>query len=151
MTKLSLRSDQRPAAFWRWALVVVFASLVMVGLLGMHTLSVGHSDPVTAAAVSIEDAHASHVATEATHVPATLHHTGTAHDAGCVDCGSGGMHDALMLACVLGLLVAILWVARPGVLVVLSRGPSIVTFVHAPPSPAPIRPPSLLELSISRT
>lgn len=141
MTLSPMRSLALTPVLWRWALSVVFAALVVVGLLGMHTLSTGHSEPAAVAAgvSTVEHDHASMTDTHA------------AADVGCADCGSGSDHDALMLACVLGLLVALLLIARAGPGMIYRHGPLVLEFVVRSPLEAPLRPPSLLELSISRT
>lgn len=132
----------RPPMFWQWAMSVVFASLVLVGLLGMHTLSVSHSESSPVAATSMEGGHG-HDA---------LAGSSGSLDVGCADCGATGEHDALMLACVLGLLVTILLAVRAGPRVIRSFGrPRIVAIALRSPILTPSRPPSLLELSISRT
>lgn len=129
---------------WRWALTVLFAAAVMVGLLGMHTLSSGHAElSMSTAASAVEHEHST-AATAAMDAPQT--DAGT----GCADCGSSS-HDALMMVCLLGLLVTLLLVARPAT--GLIRTPHSLVPVRATPTLSSRVPPgpSLLELSISRT
>lgn len=133
--------ELRPPVFWQWAMSVVLAALVVVGLLGMHTLSVGHSEPVPVSAVEHGGGHDHNAMAAPSGAP----------EVGCADCG-GGEHGAMMLACVLGLLVTVMLVARTGPGVVRRFGrPGIVALAIRPPIPVRPRPPSLLELSISRT
>lgn len=133
--------ELRPPVSWRWAMSVVFAALVVAGLLGMHTLSVGHPAPAPVSVIEHGAEHEQDAMAEPSGVP----------DAGCADCG-GAAHEAMTLACVLGLLVTVILVARtgPGVVRRLGR-PCILALAIRPPIPVPLRPPSLLELSISRT
>lgn len=130
----------RSPASWRWALIVVFSGAVILGLLGMHTLSTAHTG-----IADLSSAAAMHE-----HSPTEVSSPSNADHGQCVDCGSGE-HDALMFACLLVLLVTSL---------LLIRSPhqagrtSHSAFFAGPPAPGPIvppRPPSLLELSISRT
>lgn len=143
MIPTPLMSEARPPVFWRWALTVLFAAAVIVGLLGMHTLSAGHAELPTATASAAMHEHSS-VGTDA--VGAVQFNAET----GCVDCGSPS-HEALMMVCLLGLLVTLLLVARTAPSLMRGRHPGfVVRVVHALSSRVPPGP-SLLELSISRT
>ena len=130
--------EVRPPAFFRWALTVLFAAAVVVGLLGMHTLSMGH------------DEHPA-VSAPADHGHAEVVNEQSVGDVGCADCGSSQGHEALMLVCVLGLLVALLLIARPEHRVLRARGPDLRAFASPTSIPGAPRPLSLHELSISRT
>lgn len=137
------RTRLHPPILWRWMLSVLLAALVMVGLLGMHTLMTGHSDAPMAAMASID----------AEHGHGSSGDTDSVAETTCADCVPGGAHDALMAACVLGLLAVVLWAARsgPGVIRGRSRGPGPLARVVGVLLWVLPRPPSLLDLSISRT
>ncbi|MFE4727390.1 DUF6153 family protein [Microbacterium sp. NPDC056736] len=113
---------------------------MIIGLLGMHSLTSGHSGSVAASSMSMAAEHG-HVAIS--HSPVTA-------EPACADCGSGGAHEAMIIACVLGLLAAIVLIARSTPSVVRSRGRTSVPAMPYPLIDAPTRPPSLMELSISR-
>ena len=137
------RTRLHPPMLWRWMLSVLLAALVMVGLLGMHTLMTGHPEAPMTAVSSISAEHG--------HGPSS--DTGVVAETACADCAPGAAHDALMAACVLGLLAVVLWAARsgPGVIRGRSRGPSPLARVVGVLLSVLPRPPSLLDLSISRT
>lgn len=144
MIPFPLVSSAHPLEVWRWALTVLFAAGVMVGLLGMHTLSSGHAELPVGTTVSAVGHDHSMVESEPSH------HTGADVGGGCVDCDTSG-HDALMMVCLLGLLVTLLLVGRPASGLTRTRHPLFtVPALSAPWSRVP-PPPSLLELSISRT
>jgi len=98
------RTRLHPPMLWRWMLSVLLAALVMVGLLGMHTLMTGHPEAPMTAVSSIGAEHG--------HGPSS--DTGVVAETACADCAPGAAHDALMGACVLGLLAVVLWAARSG-------------------------------------
>ena len=152
--RLIQRSEQ-PSASPRWLLAALFAALVIAGLLGMHTLSTGHSDSRVAAismgTISMGTASIGTASMDADHGHAAPGPMEADADSGCLDCGTSDSPHAMMMACVLGLLVTLLLVCRTGPGLVRARGPSIVVpFLRAPISLRP-RPPSLTVLSISRT
>lgn len=138
------RSDHAPVSHG-WVQTALFAALVIVGLLGMHTLSTAHTDS-TVAAVS-----PGAMAMDADHSHAALGAVPAETDLGCLDCGSSDSHQAMIMACVLGLLVALLLVcrAKPGV-VRIRRQSIVALFLRSALTLQP-RPPSLTILSISRT
>lgn len=140
MTAITMTRFARPPAIWRWALIVMLAVGVVGGLLAMHILSAGHRDPAVMS-----------MSTPATHDHSPTMDEHAVAESGCADCGSTGEHGAAMLACVLGLMVALLLVSRPSSVLyrVRERGLRFVS-VFAPEIRPP-RPPSLHELSISRT
>jgi|TARA_B100000519_G_scaffold197767_1_gene206078 hypothetical protein len=122
----------------RWLLAVCFASAVIVGLMGMHTISSAHGEPMTSMSAAADHGHqASPADPEAS--------------AGCSSCGSGGDHDALMMMCVLALLATLLLLVLPREGRWWLRSALLQLRSSPRPRPAPSRPPSLLELSISRT
>lgn len=152
--RLIQRSEQ-PTASPRWLLAALFAALVIAGLLGMHTLSTGHSDSRVAAismgTISMGTASIGTASMDADHGHAAPGPMEADADSGCLDCGTSDSPHAMMMACVLGLLVTLLLVCRTGPGLVRARGPSIVApFLRAAISLRP-RPPSLTVLSISRT
>ncbi|WP_292827991.1 DUF6153 family protein [Microbacterium sp.] len=152
--RLIQRSEQ-PSASPRWLLAALFAALVIAGLLGMHTLSTGHSDSRVAAismgTISMGTASIGTASMDADHGHAAPGPMEADADSGCLDCGTSDSPHAMMMACVLGLLVTLLLVCRTGPGLVRARGPSIVApFLRAAISLRP-RPPSLTVLSISRT
>ncbi|MDO8383948.1 MAG: DUF6153 family protein [Microbacterium sp.] len=140
MPTTTLTRVARPPEFWRWALDVLFAAGVMIGLLGMHTLSVGHGDPAMTT-----------VSAAAAHDQMSMMDEHAAAESGCVDCGSTGGHEALMLACVLGLMATFLLLIRPGIDLFRVRGPSLRMVAFLASVARSPWPPSLHELSISRT
>jgi len=158
-------------------LTLAMSLLVIAGLMGMHTLSVGHALPGAGQAVAAHgtsaghgaaaghgtdltqgavEAHAHHgladPAVSATHAVAP--HAAVSADA-CADDACGGSmpdHTMQMMLCVLALLAAALVLLAPRLLGRL-RLPlfgivSLRVLRGALPHP---RPPSLLFLSISRT
>ncbi|MGA6093795.1 DUF6153 family protein [Microbacterium sp. NPDC079356] len=135
------RMNRRATASSLLVPTVLLALLVTVGILGMHTVSTAPMASATASTVEIASMDA--------HALATTSHP--APDSGCADCGAGGGHSAMMLACVLGLLVVVLLAAKstPGLL--RARGPSLAPAFVLPRVFVSLRPPSLIELSISRT
>lgn len=136
---------QQPPVSARWLFAALFAALVIAGLLGMHTLSTAHSDVHVAAAST------GTTTMDAAHMHSAPGSMDADADSGCLDCGQGGSHHAMSMACVLGLLVTLLLVCRARPSLVGSRGPSIVApFLSAVGALLP-RPPSLITLSISRT
>ena len=167
--RLIQRAEQ-PSASPRWLLAALFAALVIAGLLGMHTLSTGHSDsPVAAISMGTVSTGTASMSTASTGTASMgTVSTGTASmdadhghaapgpmeadaDSGCLDCGTSDSPHAMIMACVLGLLVTLLLVCRAGPGLVRARGPSIVPpFLRAAITLRP-RPPSLTVLSISRT
>lgn len=148
------RSEQPPASP-RWLFAALFAALVIAGLLGMHTLSTGHSDSRVAAismgTASMGTGSMGTASMDADHVHAAPGSMDADADPGCLDCGTSNSPHAMITACVLGLLVTLLLVCRAGPGLVRARGPSIVApFLRAAINLRP-RPPSLTVLSISRT
>ncbi len=139
-TDITTTRFERPPAFWRWALIVMLAAGVVSGLLAMHILSAGHGD--TAMTSMSAPAAQDRSPTMDEHAVA---------EPGCADCGSTGDHEAAMLACVLGLMVALLLAIRPGSVLCRVREPSLRFVSVSAPVPRPPWPPSLHELSISRT
>lgn len=139
MMSIALKPVPRPA-FWRWALVVLFATGVVAGLLGMHTLSAGHAEaPITSLSTDAQ-AHG--------HEQSSIGTSGDVSE--CADCGTSG-HDALMMICILGLLATLLTIARPAHVVLSAHIPRM-TIRHTPGAGVLLaHPPSLHELSISRT
>ena len=132
---------RRPAV-WRWALVVVLSTGVLVGLLGMHTLTSGHADHSALASPVSYTAHDHGVLVDPDALPGTV--------AECDDCGQP-RDDAMATICVLGLLVSLFLIARPGrLLLAVRRRPSRDRLTVAADPPV-AEPPSLRELSISRT
>lgn len=136
MIVLRERVAASPAGFWRWVLVALFAAAVIAGLLGMHTLSTAHQGPTITSSVAIDQGH--------------THHDQPATSSDCADC-SGGDHDALMMICVLAVLAALIFFSPSLRSVLHIRGPNHHRAVAAAPLPRLQRPPSLVELSISRT
>lgn len=135
-----LELAKRPSGLWRWALMVLFSAGVVIGLLGMHTLSSGHSEH---SVTSVSAPHQDHA--ESAGPLQVL-------DEGCADCGSTQGHAALMLVCVLGLLVTLLLLVRPiarGTLRLHGRDASFRQMLV--PDSWVSRTLSLHELSISRT
>ena len=147
--RLIQRAEQAPASP-RCLLAALFAALVIAGLLGMHTLSTGHSDsPV--AAISMGTASTGTASMDTDHGHAAPGSMDTDADSGCLGCGTSDSPHAMIMACVLGLLVTLLLVCRTGPGLVGARGPGIVApFLRAAITLRP-RPPSLTVLSISRT
>lgn len=140
-TQLIQRSEESPGSHG-WLLAALFAALVIVGLLGMHTLSTAHAEsPVAMGAMAMD----------ADHVHAASGSMDADTDAACLDCGTSGPHHAMIMACVLGLLVTLLLVCRAKPGLVRTHGPSIVAPVLWPAIELLPRPPSLTVLSISRT
>jgi hypothetical protein len=146
MTPAPLLSVVRPPVFWRWALTVLFAAAVMVGLLGMHTLSSGHAQfpMATTASSAAAHEHSTVGAPAVDDAPPVV-------ESGCTDCNSPS-HDALMMVCLLGLLVTLLLAARSAPSLMMRARHSAVG-VRAVAVLSSRVPPSLslLELSISRT
>lgn len=134
-----LELAKRPSRLWRWALMVLFSAGVVIGLLGMHTLSSGHSEHSVTSVSASQHGH-----TESDGAQQAL-------DEGCADCGSTQGHTALMLVCVLGLLVSVLLLVRPTPGVLRLRGPATSSRDLLVPDSWVPRTPSLHELSISRT
>lgn len=137
-----MRSAERLSAFGRWGLSVLFATLIVSGLLGMHTLSTGHADHSFG---SVD--HGIHSAMSST----DSLDAAPALSAGCAECGPQSEHSALAVACVLALLVVVWFIARTGAGMLRARGPNVSAIVPRPPDARLLRPPSLWELSISRT
>ena len=120
---------------------------VLIGLLGMHVLSTGtaHHAAVTAGAHITHHDSGTHDATPVTAQPGAA--------APCSDGdGCAGDMDAMgFMACVLALLAAaIVLTIRPGPGFLLPRT-AIVPPATYPVVRAPVRPPNLTVLSISRT
>lgn len=144
MMRPSAAAKRAHPGIWGWARLVLLSTLVVVGLLGMHTLSADHTD---------------HAETPAAHVAAMGAHDRVADEAqaattfaaGLDEIVSGAGHDAALIACVLALLVASLLIARARPGFIRSHRISVVALAVGLPATAPARPPSLLELSISRT
>lgn len=128
----------------RWLLLVCFAAAIIVGLMGMHTLASSHAPAMSSTAET----------TGAT-VPEGHHGAATApvDDAGhgCVTCSPDGGHDALMVMCVLALLATVLLLLIPRLIRGRPQQRAAWWPVMFVARPAPSRPPSLRELSISRT
>ncbi|WP_127474202.1 DUF6153 family protein [Microbacterium sulfonylureivorans] len=135
------RTDHRTPG---WLVVATFAALLIVGLLGMHTLSSAHSPPD----LGTETTHA--MTADAGHAHETSTPAGTGLESECSDCATDGQH-VMAMACVLGLLATLLLIcrARPGLVRV--NGTSIVDAVLRPAVVRLRPPPSLNLLSISRT
>ena len=139
-----LRCEQPPGPH-RWLLAALLSALVIAGLLGMHTLSTAHSE-LRVAAVSTDRG-----AMDAQHMHIASASLDTGAVSGCPTCGRSDSHQAMIMACVLGLLVTLLLVCRAKPGLVRTRGPAVVApFVRATVALLP-RPPSLTALSISRT
>ncbi len=135
-----LELAKRPSGLWRWALMVLFSAGVVIGLLGMHTLSSGHSEHSVTSVSGSPHGHA-----ESAEPQQVL-------DEGCADCGSTEGHTALMLVCVLGLLATLLLLVRPTAHGTLHlRGPDACFRPLLVPGSWVSRTPSLHDLSISRT
>ena len=134
----------QPPGIPRWLLVALLAAAVITGLLGMHTLTTTHSDVFLSAAPAEAAAHAEHSHLS---LPSIQAHS----DADCVDCGQNGSPHAMAMACVLGLLVTLVLACRARPSLVRGSGPSIFApFLRRASTLLP-RPPSLIDLSISRT
>ena len=127
----------------RLRFVVCFAAAIIVGLMGMHTLASSHvpamssTSQMTGTVVS-EDHRAPSAPTE---------------DPGyaCATCSPGDGHDALMVMCVLALLATVLFLLVPRLIGGEPHGRDTWWPAIFAARPAPSRPPSLWELSISRT
>lgn len=139
MSSPLLASTQRPA-FWRWALVVLLSAGVVVGLLGMHVLSSGHAEHVGAGVAVVAEAH-DHAAENASDA------SGRAGS----ECAECAPPDALALVCVLGLLVTLLLIVRPRPCALVARYLRFAAALAVGSARPCARPPSLHELSISRT
>lgn len=137
MMLTALNSVQRSPGLWRWALIVLFAAGIVLGLLSMHTLSAGHGAPP--AATAADHGHAGAMGEQ------------PGGDVGCADCGSPGGHESLTMVCVLGLLVTLLLIGRSTHGPLHVRGPAAPAIGLPIAVPSVARPPSLDELSISRT
>ncbi|WP_251453552.1 DUF6153 family protein [Microbacterium sp. Marseille-Q6648] len=141
MSPTLTRRHAQPPVFWRWAASALLAALVVLGLLGMHTLSTAHGDTGLTTVAAAEHSHA-HAVTES---------GATDAEVGCADCGAGHDHSAMMLACALALMVAMILIGRVGRAMRHHRHPILVIGGDRPPVEPSPRPPSLVELSISRT
>ncbi|WP_141931965.1 DUF6153 family protein [Microbacterium sp. SLBN-146] len=128
-----------------WFIAALFAGLVIVGLLSMHTIATAHAGvPGHASSTGITAPHPDHLHDSSLPM-------GDDAATACESCNENGPHHAMVMACVLGLLVTLLLVHRPAALLIRERGPSVlIQFLHALGTLLP-RPPSLIVLSISRT
>lgn len=158
-------------ALRRWVFVVAFVAATLIGLLGMHTLTTGHTGAIGAASAP-GHAHVDARAGEQTAAAHTAEPHLAAHDPGCPTCAVDGaehtvvetasvtalipseshdVHDAL-LACAIGLLVFILLARIAAPRMSGARAGGIPNLIPRSPAPcAPLRPPSLRDLCISRT
>ena len=124
---------------------------VITGILGMHILNISHG-PGTGSVDATVTATAAHTATHSPDAETAVPSHATPPDsAGCAG-PCGGEHDLMTAACVLMMVVASFALFfKPNRLRTESRHG-----LRAPPYPAPVstsmlRPPSLVQLSISRT
>ncbi|GGF40497.1 hypothetical protein GCM10010922_14880 [Microbacterium sorbitolivorans] len=124
----------------RWPLAVFFAAALIVGLMGMHTLASPPVHPESAASATI----AGHHSEQAPAAQAT--------DDSCTSCTPGADHHTIMTMCALALLLTALVFLAPGFAYRVPRA-TVGAWLLAPFAvrTAPRRPPSLEELSISRT
>ena len=76
----------------RWLVAVCFAAAVIVGLMGMHTISSGHTAPTTSENVEMPGGAPHHSSAPA---------TGDEDAEACASCSPSGGHDVLMMMCVL--------------------------------------------------
>ncbi|WP_298866812.1 DUF6153 family protein [uncultured Microbacterium sp.] len=134
----------------RWLIVACLAAMVILGLMGMHTLSVGHSDPMPTAGMTAMTEHGSPESGVAVS-PASGVGGGHEQSNPCVGCGGGEGHDAAMMVCVLALLGSLLLILVPLSTSWRVRVPDLRLRGLRPHVPQPSKPPSLVELSISRT
>jgi len=121
------------------------ALVIIVGLLGMHTLNAASSGHGAAPS--------HHAAVVTTHLETETGETllGTECDAGCHANTVPG-HEDMMTACVLALLVGMLFLAPPTLLQRFGALPTATAnFWRFSSTSVLPRPPSLLVLSISRT
>ena len=146
MSMIALAQRLRPGrrGLGRAVLVLVaVTAAIIVGLLAMHSLNNGHTEtaaPASAAAIHEHDAMDPGVADHGTSQLGT--------DGECADCG--GHAGMLAMACVLALLSVTLLFIVPRVEI------NPAAALRAGPAPTarwtrPARPPSLLDLCISRT
>jgi len=145
MRALSAFSAAPLSAWKRLAIVLLAVPAILVGLLAMHVLTTG--------AAHAPDAHGS-----AGHVSVAVDESATdiltTHSEGTADCDGlcGTEHDMLGMACILALLItALLLIIHLTVLTWGSRRPIASALIARVAALAPPLPPSLLELSISRT
>lgn len=139
----SIRPARQSPEVHRWLLSVVFAALVIVGLLGMHTLSTAHaSSPLAVVSAGAAAMDADHL-----HAQSAME---VASASACLDCDDGA-HHAMIMACVLGLLVTLLLVCRATPGWFSTRRVSVAGYLVRPTVALASRPPSLMILSISRT
>ncbi|QKJ20940.1 hypothetical protein [Microbacterium hominis] len=157
---------RRAAATVRWALSALFALAVVVGLVGMHALSVGHVGmPMDAAPAAVAVTGGSAEAADPVAVHAGDAH-GAHHGAHGPDHGADGAHHggadldgdpapadahALAMLCVLALLSAMLLAIRPGSELVLRRAAVLPASSGPPATPARRWALTLEELSLLRT
>ena len=154
---LRIRSDERvPRALCRLLVLVPVALAVIMGLLGMHTLTGSHASP--AAETTMASVHSAGVAlaTSVGGAGVAAVEDGSSVDHCTGDCSyPAGMpdHSMLMMVCVLALLAAVIILLAPTALALLAytlarvhaRGRSLLARLPHP------RPPSLIVLSVSRT
>lgn len=124
---------------------------VITGILGMHILNISHGPGSGSLDVTVTTA-AAHTASHSSDAEAAVSSHATPPDsAGCTG-PCGGEHDLMAAACVLMMVVASFALFfKPNRLRTESRHG-----LRAPPHPVPwstsmLRPPSLVQLSISRT
>lgn len=140
--------------------IAAMVLMVIVGLLGMHTLSAGASGHGTMMPAQHHNTVTAHVAVSSD--PAPVHHGApvstpqlsmAAFDVGAAtDTGMPVSHDEMLLACVLALLVGLVLFFAPqlmgGVFRPVAHRAAISRLAGTSIRP---RPPSLIFLSISRT
>ncbi|WP_347125492.1 DUF6153 family protein [Microbacterium sp. SY138] len=129
----------------RWLLVVCFSVAIIVGLLGMHTLASSHAPAMSSTTAEM----AGSAVSEGHHGAASAPAEHSEH--ACATCSPEGGHDALMVMCVLALLATVLFLLVPRLIGLSPHGRAVWWSVVFVARPAPSRPPSLRELSISRT
>lgn len=158
MRQLVHRARDRPSVrplFFLGAAVL----MIIVGLLGMHTLSAGpsgHGSMAMGQHLSMTAEQAAMPGDASPHADAFAAHSvapmAGAAVSGAVDEAASGPHDGTMLACVLALLAGLLLLIAPALHrgVLLLASPRLARPFLAVTSVRP-RPPSLVFLSISRT
>lgn len=141
----TLRHDRSTVA--RWMLAAIVVALVIVGLLGMHTLTADHAEAAPGVATAADHRHPS-----GGHVDTTTPggHTDSTTSVAC-ECGSSESHEAMIMTCVLGLLAGVALLVRVAPRLRLLRAATLGRIASHPiASHRPSRP-SRWELSISRT
>ena len=141
----AIRASPQPAATSRRIVALFLASLALiVGLLAMHSVTTAH-------AASPAQSHTSLAAVA--EAPAAEHDVATVPCSGsCAAPDGDAEHSMLLMACLLALIVATILVVAPRLLTRSGARPLPLAISSAAPTAAPTsRPPSLIELSISRT